>query len=486
MDRNQLIELITAEVLNVVREEGLTAPAATAAPPTGGSLASTVAAMVGAVAQSRPAPARGQRPLLLVCGNPMNTDWAVRYFQQFREACPSARVVLSNGAKYVFRSAKRPFAGFALREEDGDFDQQVDTYDSLLVVNTTVNTVSKLAALIADTMATIVVFRFLAAGKPVTLLVDGLETWYFTPAVRQKIQADLAHLRDYGITVCSSADTGVTGGGAGRPAGLEACLACTAASCESCGLCTVRTPDRVNSIIDAGAARVSQAPGARLVGGDIARLIDHTLLKPEATDDQVRELCAEARTYTFASVCVNPSKVKLAAELLRGSPVLVCTVVGFPLGATTAAVKASETRDAIANGADEIDMVINVGALKAKDYRTVKQDIEAVVQAAQGHTTKVILETSLLTDDEKKQACRLSKEAGADFVKTSTGFGSGGATVHDIALMRQAVGPVMGVKASGGVRDLETARKMVEAGATRIGASASVEIVTGTKGKSAY
>ncbi len=468
MDRNQLIELITSEVMSVVREEGLDTSGQTSATGEYGTMSTSYS-----------------RPLMLVCGNPLNKDWAIDFFQKFRTQSSGSKVVLSNGAKYVFKSAKRPFAGFALREDDGDFDEQVDTFESLVVVNTSVNTVSKLANLIADTVATIVVFKFLAAGKPVTLLIDGLEKWYFNSAVRQKVQADLTTLRDYGICVCQASDsTLVNSQGTAGPI-PELCSA-YAGDCVACGHCAVRTPERVLSIISAGATRVSQAPGVRRVGGDIGRLIDHTLLKPDATDEQVRELCGEAREYTFASVCVNPSKVKLAAELLRGSPVMVCTVVGFPLGATTAAVKAAETRDSIANGADEIDMVINVGALKAKDYRTVKKDIEAVVQAAQGHTTKVILETSLLTDEEKKQACRLSKEAGADFVKTSTGFGSGGATVHDIALMRKVVGPTMGVKASGGVRDLETARKMIEAGATRIGASASVAIVTGKKGTSAY
>jgi deoxyribose-phosphate aldolase len=213
---------------------------------------------------------------------------------------------------------------------------------------------------------------------------------------------------------------------------------------------------------------------------ELNRMIDHTLLKPEATKAQIEKLCAEAKEYHFMSVCVNPTWVKHAAELLAGTDVKVCTVIGFPLGANTPAVKAFETAQAIQDGATEVDMVINIGALKSGMYDLVLDDIKAVVQAAQGKAlTKVIIETCLLTDEEKVKACELAKEAGADFVKTSTGFSTGGATAADIALMRKTVGLEMGVKASGGVRDTATAKAMVEAGANRIGASASVAIVTG-------
>lgn len=216
-------------------------------------------------------------------------------------------------------------------------------------------------------------------------------------------------------------------------------------------------------------------------------MIDHTLLKPEATKEQVEKLCAEAKEYTFASVCVNPTWVKISAELLAGTPVKVCTVIGFPLGATTPETKAFETTDAINNGAGEIDMVLNVGALKSQDLELVKRDIEAVVNAAKGKAiVKVILETCLLTKEEIKVASKLSKEAGADFVKTSTGFSTGGATAEDVALMREVVGPDLGVKASGGVRSLEDVQKMIEAGATRIGASSGVSIAQGLTSNSDY
>ena len=214
----------------------------------------------------------------------------------------------------------------------------------------------------------------------------------------------------------------------------------------------------------------------------IANMIDHTLLKANASEKEIIKLCAEAREHNFASVCVNPSMVKLASKELKGSDVDVCTVIGFPLGATTSEVKAFEVKNTIENGATEVDMVINVGKLKDRDLEYVKNDIKAVVDAAKDKAlVKVIIETCLLTDEEKVIACELSKEAGADFVKTSTGFSTGGATAADIALMRKTVGPEMGVKASGGVRTKEDAMTMIENGATRIGASASIAIATGEK-----
>ncbi len=217
-----------------------------------------------------------------------------------------------------------------------------------------------------------------------------------------------------------------------------------------------------------------------------AAMIDHTLLKADATRDQVAKICEEAKQYVFASVCVNPTWVKYSAELLAGTEVKVCTVIGFPLGASTSAVKAFETKDAIENGAGEIDMVLNIGALKAGEFDLVRDDIKAVVDAANGTLVKVIMETCLLTDDEKVKACELSVEAGADFVKTSTGFSAGGATAEDIALMRKTVGPDLGVKASGGVRSLEDMNTMIENGATRIGASSGVAIMNGLTSESNY
>ncbi|HUI08890.1 MAG TPA: deoxyribose-phosphate aldolase [Bacteroidota bacterium] len=217
---------------------------------------------------------------------------------------------------------------------------------------------------------------------------------------------------------------------------------------------------------------------------DLARLIDHTLLRPEATSGEIEQLCAEALQYSFASVCVNPTWVPLCARLCRGSSVRVCTVIGFPLGATSSASKASESEQALRDGARELDMVINIGLLKSGEYAAVQADIAAVVRAARraGALTKVIIETALLEDDEKIKACVLASRAGADFVKTSTGFSKGGATAGDVALMRRVVGSAMGVKASGGVRSREDALAMVRSGADRIGASASVKIVSASGG----
>ncbi|MEJ9313797.1 deoxyribose-phosphate aldolase [Priestia megaterium] len=221
---------------------------------------------------------------------------------------------------------------------------------------------------------------------------------------------------------------------------------------------------------------------------NITGIIDHTLLKADATEEQITVLAQEAKEYSFASVCVNPTWVKKAAELLKDAPeVKVCTVIGFPLGATTSAVKAFETTNAIENGADEVDMVINIGALKDKNYDLVQSDIQAVVDAAKGKAlVKIIIETALLTDEEKAKVSELAVKAGADFVKTSTGFSTGGATVEDVALMRKTVGPDVGVKASGGVRGLEDAKAMIEAGATRIGASSGVSIAKGQLSNSDY
>lgn len=246
------------------------------------------------------------------------------------------------------------------------------------------------------------------------------------------------------------------------------------------------SPEAVRNVVANGADRVSFHGEASDVPMDLAKYIDHTLLKPEATAGQIDELCAEAREYQFASVCINPTWVKRSADNLRGTNVVTCTVIGFPLGANTTAIKSMEARRALRDGAREIDMVLNVGALKSGEYDLVREDIAKVAEAAHevGGLCKVILETALLSDEEKVVASSLAKEAKADFVKTSTGFGSGGATVYDVALMRETVGPDMGVKASGGVRTLEDVEDMIAAGASRIGASAGVQIVSGDQGES--
>jgi len=263
-------------------------------------------------------------------------------------------------------------------------------------------------------------------------------------------------------------------------------------SCSGCGQgcegnCAVNCPDRCRDVVQAGADRLSARLGAGQVPTDLARMIDHTLLKPDASRAEIVKLCDEARANSFATVCVNPAWAPLCADLLRGSPVKVCTVVGFPLGATLPEVKAFETERAIAGGASEIDMVQNIGALKSHDYKLVADDVAAVVRAAHARqaSVKVIIEAALLTDEEKVESCTIALAAGADYVKTSTGFASGGATAADVALMRQVVGPGVGVKAAGGIRSGKDAQAMIAAGATRLGASAGIKIIKEVAGGAA-
>jgi deoxyribose-phosphate aldolase len=245
------------------------------------------------------------------------------------------------------------------------------------------------------------------------------------------------------------------------------------------GMCVTTCFNKIGQVVNAGAERLTSTVGMVPPDLSMAHMIDHTLLKQDTTPEKITQLCMEARKYNFASVCVNPTYVKLCADLLRGSNVKVCSVVGFPLGATLPEIKVLETKMVIENGAQEVDMVVNIGALKARDSALVARDIRGVVSTAHsmGAIVKVIIEACLLNDEEKVLACLLSKEAGADYVKTSTGFSTGGATLHDVELMRKTVGPDMGVKAAGGIQTKEDAEKMVKAGATRIGASAGIKII---------
>ena len=267
--------------------------------------------------------------------------------------------------------------------------------------------------------------------------------------------------------------------------GIAASCAGDGRDCADCGHCAAKRPEAVRNILNSGADRIGTKIGINgsKIDREMAGRIDHTLLKPDASREQLLKVCEEAKQYGFATVCVNSANIPLVARQLKGSPVKPIAVVGFPLGAATSQAKAFEAREAIRAGAEEIDMVINIGALKSKDYKLVYEDIKTVVEASKPYKVKVIIETAQLNQDEKIIACALSKTAGAAFVKTSTGFGGGGATVEDIALMRRVVGSDMEVKASGGIRTREDAQKMVQAGADRIGASASVAIVTGAATK---
>ncbi len=265
---------------------------------------------------------------------------------------------------------------------------------------------------------------------------------------------------------------------------------CKDEGCKGWETNVVTQPKAVNHIVGAGAERIAAGLGIGEVLPDkgLAKKIDHTLLKPEATTSEIKSLCEEAKKFDFASVCVNPCHVPLCSSLLKNTDVKVCTVIGFPLGANTTETKRFETEQAISNGAQEVDMVINIGQLKTGNYEYVFNDVNQVVLAAKknGAVCKVILETALLTDEEKIKACLICKEAGADFVKTSTGFSKGGATAGDVALMKYVVGSAVGVKASGGIRSREDADAMIASGADRIGASASVKIMLGGKSDSKY
>jgi deoxyribose-phosphate aldolase len=268
-------------------------------------------------------------------------------------------------------------------------------------------------------------------------------------------------------------------------AGTTAAVGCIIGDreCIDCGHCATKKPEAVRNILNSGADRIGSKTGINgsKISRELAGMIDHTLLKPDASREQLIKICDEAKQFSFATVCVNSANIPLVARQLKGSPVKPIAVVGFPLGAASSQAKAFEAKEAIRAGAEEIDMVINIGALRSKDYKLVHDDIRTVVEASKPHKVKVIIETAQLNDEEKVIACSLAKTAGAAFVKTSTGFGGGGATVEDIALMRRVVGSDMEVKASGGIRTQEDAEKMIKAGADRIGASASVAIVTGKK-----
>jgi len=448
------------------------------------------------------------------------------------------QILLSKSAEKIIGVEKLSrIKGELIRDDDKQNPVQISSWPDILVIAIfTLNGLAKIAALVPDSLHSNVIIGCLERGIPVIAVRDSIWCSCYTPpatgtALYKKVEEYISQIKGYGVKVITADElvnevlkpasmasgniqkevklTMSSGGkifdgqsNIGGPS-LETskssfkfasivpgdeCPAFTnpGIECSACGRCVERKPGSVKAVVAAGAARIS-ASDTKNIGLKIAPMIDHTLLKANATQEEIGKLCEEARKFSFASVCVNPANVSLSSRLLSGSVVKVCTVIGFPLGATTPTVKAIEARDAIANGADEIDMVINVGAIKSGNFTLALDDIKAVREATRGKILKVILETAYLNKAEKIKACQLSKEAGADFVKTSTGFGPSGATVEDIRLMRETVGPSMGVKASGGIRTQDDARKMVEAGATRVGASASVAIVLGADpGKGKY
>lgn len=477
MNLDETIEKITKEVLNKIQGSNINIPS-----------------MSGS--------ANRKNILVILTGSDWQINKVFTYLKML-STTNNLTFILSKSAEKIiggarvqaeFSNPKIIFSSDSYKAKD-----LTNQFDIIIAPTMTLTTISKLSNLIGDNLITNILIQGLISNKSIvatkdTLLHDGMET---TLSFQHTINSYINRVSSYGVIVVNvddlyslNLDSLVKTGShfTGETFYKTMLSKCSADSleCSACGLCISRTPERVKEIVDSGAARVSSSVGVKNVASNIARYIDHTLLKPDVKEEQIKKLCEEAKEYQFASVCVNPGWVKLSAELLKGTPVKVCTVVGFPLGATSTEAKVAETIQAIKDGADEIDMVINVGALKSGKFDFVREDIRRVKQACGNILLKVILETCLLTDDEKIKACELSKEAGADYVKTSTGFGSGGATAADIALMRSVVGPSMGVKASGGIKNAKIAQEMLRFGATRIGASASVEIVKGLTSKSDY
>jgi deoxyribose-phosphate aldolase len=481
MELEQLVEKITDEVIRDMRKKGDAVP-----------VNSRACAPVDAGVNEL----QTQGKVLVVISEGLERSLAQG--SAIEKLGPSVTYFMSHEAqvgagKEVMREIPQKIHMIDETHEDSAF-RHLDIAEVLVIPALPIQVAAGVAALFGTDMTSRLILRALFKGKRIYAALD-LEK-PLIPGIQRQVDDYLKKLREYGIIIVDSRSLveeverglrvlGLMGHGkvsatnSYHSAIGPICSGSTSADdCSGCGQCVLEQPAITGKIVEAGASRIGTSPGIGANARRFAEFIDHTLLKPDATHDQIMKLCEEAKEYNFASVCVNPANVSLASSLLKDTPVKVCTVIGFPLGATTPTAKAIESRDAIANGASEVDMVINVGALKSEDYDLVKKDIEAVVDAARGKAlVKVILETALLTDEEKVKGCLLAKLAGADFVKTSTGFGPGGATVEDVRLMRKVVGPDMGVKASGGIRDYEATRRMVEAGANRIGASAGVKIV---------
>jgi deoxyribose-phosphate aldolase len=448
MKNQELIDRITNEVMKIYNVQPSSEQKRSLPAP-------EIKTFPGTVINKAPLPADSHslKALVLISGNEKLSTETISRFRELRNQYRQVKVLLSDNARNIFqKQAARPFAGFEWLAQENDLEE-VHVFDHFHILNPTVNTLSKMASLQADNGVSLLAKRALLWGKPVYISLDEIPS--YPPAMMDEFNLIIEKLTRFGYIWTSGA-----------------------------------APESTRKFSMPGAAMPEITPVLPAFKGkdsDLAAYIDHTLLKAEADQAEVERLCQEASQYGFFSVCVNPMWVSLCSRLLKSSNVKVCTVIGFPLGATTSATKAFETREAIQNGADEIDMVMNIGKMKSRDFDFVKADIKAVVDAAAGTLVKVILETALLSREEIIIACRLSKEAGAHFVKTSTGFSKAGATVEHIKLMRTAVGPEMGVKASGGVRNTANARELIAAGANRIGASASIAICTGKDaGKGKY
>jgi len=447
-NREELIERVTQEVMKIYQVGSGGANAETESKP------SAPAATPKPLEMER-TDCSQLKSLVMVCGNEKLSTETINRFRELKARYRQTKVLLSSNALRVYQSeSKRPFAGFEYLPGEGKLSE-TQLFDHFHLINPTLNTLSKMASLQADTLPALVSRKALLAKKPVYITVDQLPS--LPPAMMDEFALIVQKLVNFGYIWTGE---------------LPCCDQNTKEDCPA------YIPEADQSHLRAAPLNVQPfQPSNR----SLASMIDHTLLKAEATREEIEKHCKEAAQYQFFSVCINPYWITYCSDLLRGSGVKICTVIGFPLGANSPAIKEQEAAKAVSDGADEVDMVINVGAMKSRDFDLIREDIAAVVRGAGGRLVKVILETALLTREEIIIACRLSKEAGADFVKTSTGFSKGGATVEHISLMRNVVGPSMGVKASGGVRDTKFANQLIEAGASRIGASASIAIVTGKK-----
>ncbi len=431
---------------------------------------------------------QGTTAIILLCGGDREIPEVLNQIKKISKSNTTTYIAMTHSAMKVIgipEIRKVSEGAIIVTEYSSDyFNNVLRQCDNIYVPILSLNTAAKIVSLNADTLGTITIVFGLMYGKPVIVAKDsiyccGIEPENIPPPMARKIAEVINKLTQMGIRITEIGSLAQTSPGSSFYVPEKAYTVGTSGKdLDLHG----KSQIAVKALVNGGASRITSESGINGYDMGIASYIDHTILKADATEDEIKTLCEEADSYKFASVCVNPTNVAKAAEYLQGSPVKVCTVIGFPLGATTPTVKAIETRDAIANGADEVDMVINVGALKSGNDALVREDIEAVVNAARGKAiVKVILETALLTKEQIVKGSLLAKLSGADFVKTSTGFSTAGALVEDIALMRNTVGPEMGVKASGGIRTHEIAEDMIKAGATRIGASASIAIVKGAE-----
>ncbi len=450
---------------------------------------------------------RKKEILLIFMGGDREVDTALSELKKMAASGASFSAYMTSAALKLIGREKVISCGVERMVSESEmWDKSIlDKCEGIIVPVLTLNGAAKVSGMIADNASANIILLALRMKKKILMARDsvvccGAPEPAATSLYMRKINGFLNTIKNFGADIVQAGNLAREGRRIfnlsrsknnippSGPASFSLQSPCeeNTEDCRECGLCVVYRENEVRSLVESGADRISAKRTEGKVARDLARLIDHTLLNADATTEEIKKLCDEAREYKFATVCVNPVNVKTAARFLKGSGVGITTVVGFPLGATTPTVKAIETRDAIASGADEIDMVLNVGALKSGNFLLAEDDIKAVREASRGKVLKVILETALLDRNQIKKACEIAKEAGADFVKTSTGFGPGGAKEGDVKLMRETVGPSMGVKASGGVRSAEDARKMVQAGATRIGASASVAIAGGGEGGSGY